>query len=184
MEQATLFPTDGLEIEWFECRRCRALGYEGFYPRQFFGTSGRRDAAITSRVPRRICLGCDEELNPDRLLRRSLGQRIRTHAKRLSRSIEDMHLHGMTTDAFFVWFKRKWASGVLDCGCLTSEMHHGWRDAEVDLLDPEQPPFFPANWQLTCANHNRSKGRSSPADFAARQRGWALFKSSRVDEAA
>lgn len=88
--------------------------------------------------------------------------------------------YGLDVEAVMAWFKSKWGTGVLDCGCHVAEMHHGWRDAEIDQRDPTAEPFFPANWQVMCSVHNNSKGRSSPNDYNAQQRGWELFRGSRA----
>lgn len=90
----------------------------------------------------------------------------------------------MTTDAVVAWFKAKWDSGTLDCGCPVEKMNHGWRDAEIDQNDPNAEPFFPENWRLRCSVHNSSKSNSTPEDYAARQRGWELFRESRENRPA
>jgi hypothetical protein len=120
----------------------------------------------------RTCEGCDEEMDADRRLRRSLYARIATHAARHGTPLAlYRQRYGLDTEAVLTWWKRKIATGLLDCGCAVGDMRHGTKDVELHQLNPSEP-FFPETWQLVCVPDHRSMGRE---DYPAYKRGWALW---------
>jgi hypothetical protein len=121
-------------------------------------------------------MGCEDELDEDKSLRESLDQRIRTHAQRHGTPIKTYRSrYNLATQTVVAWWKRKIAGGVLDCGCLVSEMRHGTKDIELHQLNPAEP-FFPNTWQLVCTNDHR--GMQHP-DYPAVKRGWILWRQAR-----
>lgn len=121
-------------------------------------------------------MGCEDELDRYRSLRQSLNQRIKDHAKRRGIATKIYRQrYGLHPQAVFDWFISKIRGGTLDCGCLVSEMKHGFKDIEMHQLDPEAP-FFPQTWQLVCTNDHRSMEHP---DYAAIKRGWTLWKERR-----
>jgi hypothetical protein len=174
----TLFDLSVYEDGWRECPRCVSLGYDGRYPESFFrpghGSSRQVLAGMTYRHP--VCMGCEDELDEDRSLRISLNQRIRDHAKRKGVEVAVYRSrYNLKTDAVMAWFKTKVASGVLDCGCLVSDMRHGNKDIEMHQTNPAEP-FFPETWRLVCTNDHRQMHHP---DHAAIKQGWRLWKEAR-----
>jgi len=113
------------------------------------------------------------------LLKQSIGRRIADHADRHGTPLPVYRTrYNMATAHVVAWFKTKWGSGTLDCGCATADMKHGYRDAELHQTNPAEP-FFPTCWRLVCTGHHRSMQNSSEQDYAAKQRGWGLWREAR-----
>jgi hypothetical protein len=176
--QPTLFDPNDFADGWRECPRCVSLGFPGRFPDVFFrklhGTV--RTGKILPVRRAKICIGCEDELSEDRSLIKSLNQRIRDHARRHGTPIKTYRTrYNLASSTVLDWWKAKIRGGVLDCGCLVSEMRHGTKDIELHQLDPREP-FFPDTWRLVCTNDHR--GMQHP-DYPAIKRGWQLWKQSR-----
>ena len=176
----TLFDSLDYVVTWRDCPRCIMLGYPGRYPEVFFPLKDRRAGQDLAPRRSRFCEGCIDETQEDRALRNSIGQRIRDHAKRHGTPIGDYcQRYGLTIDRVLAWYKAKVSSGSLDCGCAVRDMRHGSKDVEMHQTNPAEP-FFPQTWRLYCTNDHRMIARSSEADYAAKKRGWELWKQSRL----
>ena len=103
-----------------------------------------------------FCEGCEDEVNEDKGLRKSLNQRVCDHARRRRLPVKEYRArYNLGTDAVVAWYKAKIRGGVLDCGCLVSEMKHGSKDIEMHQTNPSEP-YFPDSWKLVCTNDHRA----------------------------
>jgi hypothetical protein len=176
-QELTLFDVTGFSDGWRTCPRCVSLGYPGRYPDAFFRKLYGKKVKGRSWLHRsKFCEGCEDEINEDSSLRKSLSQRICDHAKRRGMPVKEYRAkYNLSNAVVLAWYKAKIRSGLLDCGCLVSEMKHGSKDIEMHQTNPAEP-FFPDCWKLVCTNDHRGMHHE---DHAARKRGWQLWKEAR-----
>ena len=175
----TLFDLESVTDGWRTCPRCLALGFApARYPEAFFRKlHGANDRSVIHARRSKFCEGCEDEVNEDKGLRKSLNQRVCDHARRRRLPVKEYRArYNLGTDAVVAWYKAKIRGGVLDCGCLVSEMKHGSKDIEMHQTNPSEP-YFPDSWKLVCTNDHRGMHH---ADHSARKRGWQLWKESRT----
>lgn len=163
-------------------RRCRRCG--GTYSEAFFrawGDNGRCHQRV-----RPVCIGCELTARTERKRRnRSLEKARRTlyhHADKYIRL-------GVATsrDDFaerFGWDVRDMAhdidhataNGCPYCRRPFAEMEHGLADCTLDVIHPDQLPYYRSNARWCCQTCNNEKRRTAPEQWGAKLRDWEQWR--------
>jgi hypothetical protein len=56
------------------------------------------------------------------------------------------------------------------------EMEHGLQDISLDILNPEDLPYYRTNVRWCCSTCNSAKNRMGPSRWAAKQEMWVLWR--------
>jgi hypothetical protein len=168
------------------CSRCY-----GEYDISFFRSEGQRAASAVAASNRRaICVGCELtarteakvhdrpfekakrtiESHAVKYVKQGLAankgdfvRRYRWDAKRMAYEIQHAHEN---TCAY--------------CWQPYAEMEHGLADVTLDIVNPQEPPWYGLNTQWCCQTCNREKQRLSPEDWTKRRICWDAWHSNQT----
>ena len=65
-----------------------------------------------------------------------------------------------------------YANSCEGCNKPYAGMPNGVESIELDIFDPEQPPFYTSNVRFKCQTCNREKGDMNPHDYARHRLNW------------
>lgn len=158
------------------------------YPEQVFFR--RAHAALNASSARRyhpICIGCEQTARDE--MKRQEGRwnlkardTLRRHTKKFIRlgiatnMAEFVEQFGWNVERIARDFQRAYESRCGYCDRPFGDMGHGLSDITLDIVNPDEPPFYTTNTRLVCQTCNRQKGCTPPHLWAQKLLCWAKWK--------
>jgi len=144
-------------------RQCKKCG--GIYDLEFFEVNHRRDNEGNILPSPRIRNNCRGGRQTDKDTKKARNRftvkamtAIRNHAKKYKVDIKTFkRLYGWDVNKLANLMKHAFESTCNECDKPFSEMDHGLGALTVDIIDPQQEPYFPINVRYICKTCNREK---------------------------
>jgi hypothetical protein len=130
-----------------------------------------------------VCMGC-EQTQRDSRKQQSNGRwavkirdTIRRHAARLNLTVTQLQQEfGWTVDRMMHEAQHAYANGCSYCGASFAAMGHGLHDLTLDIVNPQDPPYYITNTRWVCQTCNRQKSKTSAKDWSAKRAAWDVWR--------
>lgn len=158
-------------------RQLQCIECGGWYGEDFFRLNPDSRAHICARRSR--CKECDQaRRDAKKSADRYLAKARSTFNRHATKFLRDGIIKSRSELAeHFGWILKNMAhdiehafkNGCYICRRPFAEMPNGLQSLTLDILDPEQPPYYMTNVRYPCQTCNRGKSQTPPADFARQQ---------------
>jgi hypothetical protein len=173
-----------VSIKFLECKECKQLLPEKFFPIRTVGNSGLYTNQKIYRDKR--CMGCrdkatDEKNARNRFVKKAYNT-LYGHAQKaidagFAKSLDEFRaLYGWDVQQIAHDMAHAYKNGCPICHKSYKSMAHGYKDLTLDIIDPRKLPYYGVNTQLICSTDNTRKQRTDPADYGEVMLGWRIWE--------
>jgi len=162
-----------------DTKRCAKCGR--VFPISFFRRMGHM------HMPRAICRGCEQTARDQRKQvsdgrwQVKIRDTIRRHAARLGIPVARLERDfGWVSSRMLHEAQHAYGNGCGYCGATFKSMGHGLSDLTLDVVNPDDPPYYTTNVRWCCMTCNREKSRTPRDEWGARCAAWEAWKSQPV----
>lgn len=160
-------------------RTCNVCG--GTFSEVFFRSRGDK-----SSCHKPTCIGCEltrrtDEKRCNRPLKKAQAA-VLTHTPKLmkrgliSSAQELITRYGWNAQEMAQDIAHAFADACPYCREKFDTMPHGLGDVTLDIVDPENPPYYKTNVQWVCMTCNRAKARTPPEIWSEKLAMWAEWR--------
>lgn len=175
------------DLDGHPSRRCIRCGttYPGLEAEAMFRLNPhdrrRRGQVHLSTTRKATCIACElTERTRRNAANRWLAKAnasIAHHARRLGIPRERLRTDfGWKPELIAHDLEHAYANCCGYCDGRYDEMANGLADLTLDIVNPEDPPYYRTNVSPCCLTCNREKGRTPPHLFAAKRTGWERWR--------
>jgi hypothetical protein len=149
-------------------RNCAECG--GCYDEEIGFQHWASNATVYSRIDP-ICKGCRQTMRDDKKQINPWPAKVRSsiwhHAKKYGFTAREFcQKYGWTISRLTYVLSHTYENTCEYCYRSYKEMRNGIADITLDIVDPDQPPFFPTNVKPCCRTCNTEKGSMPPERWA------------------